>query len=695
MTVGRSSFVVAPRLPPRPLLGTAERFRPGEPERVERVLEGVRQLGIEALRVPVSWEDHQQSDGQEWYDWLLGRLAREVDILPCVVHPAAMASARAHAPRPHAVTAHGLNSYADFLDLLATRHGRHFAWIELWSEPAGRHDWDRYLDSDWTAACEVIAAAARRIRQRGKKVVFSGFCPTGLDWLRLSCERGILDHCDAIGLCDDARDGSRPHRTDWTRVAGAVRGVLDRFGLDPELWITEAGYPTWPYEDMGQADALLAALDAPVQRVYWCRYQDTAQRDPADAPMPPLCNGDDRPGLMTADGKPKLLSRLLMRDGIDGVRTLRRRVTVPEELRTPRVARIGFGRKRTVIVGGAGFVGVNLADRLAETGHQVLIFDNLSRPGVEDNLNWLLHRHRGRVAAEVADVRDAQAAYEAVKQADRLFHFAAQVAVTTALRAPVEDFEVNARGTLNLLEGMRASADPPGLVYTSTNKVYGALADIALEERQRRYAPTDPVVAARGISEDRPLDFHSPYGCSKGAADQYVLDYARTYGLPATVFRMSCIYGPHQCGTEDQGWVAHFLIKALEGGEITIYGNGKQVRDILFVDDLVEALLLAQSHMPRIRGQAFNIGGGPRNTTSLIELLDLIRRISPAQPSVAYGSARPGDQLYYVSDTRRFGDATGWRPTVTVEAGVTRLLAWLGGARADRAAMPQYERSAS
>src|SRR5690606_31684040 len=217
-------------------------------------------------------------------------------------------------------------------------------------------------------------------------------------------------------------------------------------------------------------------------------------------------------------------------------------------------ARIGFGRKRTVIVGGAGFVGVNLADRLAETGHQVLIFDNLSRPGVEDNLNWLLHRHRGRVAAEVADVRDAQAAYEAVKQADRLFHFAAQVAVTTALRAPVEDFEVNARGTLNLLEGMRASADPPGLVYTSTNKVYGALADIALEERQRRYAPTDPVVAARGISEDRPLDFHSPYGCSKGAADQYVLDYARTYGLPATVFRMSCIYGPHQCGTEDQGW---------------------------------------------------------------------------------------------------------------------------------------------
>jgi CDP-paratose 2-epimerase len=255
------------------------------------------------------------------------------------------------------------------------------------------------------------------------------------------------------------------------------------------------------------------------------------------------------------------------------------------------------------------------------------------------------------------------------------------VAVTTSLDEPLHDFEVNARGTLNLLEALRAvrdqSGQPPPLVFTSTNKVYGGLEDVPLHLRGDRYEPADEAIRENGIGEARPLDFHSPYGCSKGAADQYVIDYARTFGLPAAVFRMSCIYGPHQCGTEDQGWVAHFLMRAQQGREIVLYGDGKQVRDTLFVEDLVDAFLLAQRHMSTLSGQAFNIGGGPRNTTSLLELLDLIGELRGVAPAVRCDQWRPGDQRYYVSDTRKFQVATGWTPRVDVQTGVQRLHDWL------------------
>ena len=227
-----------------------------------------------------------------------------------------------------------------------------------------------------------------------------------------------------------------------------------------------------------------------------------------------------------------------------------------------------------LITGGAGFVGCNLADRLLREGRRVVLFDNLSRAGVERNLAWLRDTHGDAVHAVVADIRDADSLADAVAGASQVFHFAAQVAVTTSLDDPAEDFEVNARGTLNVLEAIRRSDDPPPLVYTSTKKVYGGLDDVVLECDDRRYTPADRELASRGIGEDRPLDFHSPYGCSKGTADQYVLDYARSYGLQTVVFRMSCIYGPHQFGTEDQGWVAHFLIRALDGQPIVLYGDG-------------------------------------------------------------------------------------------------------------------------
>jgi CDP-paratose 2-epimerase len=334
-----------------------------------------------------------------------------------------------------------------------------------------------------------------------------------------------------------------------------------------------------------------------------------------------------------------------------------------------------------LITGGAGFIGTNLAHRLLSDGRPVIIFDNLSRSGVERNLRWLCDQHGRRVRVEVGDIRDARAVKRVVKHVTQVFHFAAQVAVTTSLVDPVDDFEVNARGTLNLLEAMRNRLDPPSIVFTSTNKVYGDLEDLVLDVESTRYAPSDAVVRRYGVSEVRPISFHSPYGCSKGTADQYVLDYARTFKVPGAVFRMSCIYGPHQCGTEDQGWVAHFLINAIDGKTITVYGDGMQVRDVLFVEDLVDAFLRAQAHMAAISGQAFNIGGGPSNTTSLVELLDHIETLNGERPEVEFDAWRAADQRYYVSDTRRFRNATGWQARTSVPAGLDALYRWLQESR--------------
>lgn len=327
-----------------------------------------------------------------------------------------------------------------------------------------------------------------------------------------------------------------------------------------------------------------------------------------------------------------------------------------------------------LITGGAGFIGTNLAHRLLRNGRPVRIYDNLSRPGAEQNLRWLRRVHGARLQLHQGDVRSAAGINAALAGIGTVFHLAAQVAVTTSLADPREDFAVNAAGTLNLLEEVRTAGRRIAVVFTSTNKVYGALDDIPLAGSPARYAPAGEI---RGIDEARPLSFHSPYGCSKGAADQYVLDYAHSYGVDATVFRMSCIYGPHQFGTEDQGWVAHFLISAQRDMPITIYGDGRQVRDLLYIDDLIEALLRAEEHLPAVAGQAFNIGGGPDNTVSLRELIEQITMLNGSRPEIAYGPWRVGDQRWYVSDPGKFERATGWRPKTGVEQGIGLLHEWL------------------
>lgn len=330
-----------------------------------------------------------------------------------------------------------------------------------------------------------------------------------------------------------------------------------------------------------------------------------------------------------------------------------------------------------LVTGGAGFVGVNLADRLAGAGARVVVYDDLSRPGVADNLAWLKARHGARIRDEIADVRDGARLAAAVRAAGSVFHLAAQVAVTTSLRDPVADFAVNCASTVTLLDAARRMRRPPSVVLTSTNKVYGGLADVAVHRAGRRCEPFDARLREHGVDEHRPLDFVSPYGCSKGAADQYVLDWCRSYGVPGAVLRMSCIYGPHQRGTEDQGWVAHFLIRALNGEPITLFGDGRQVRDLLFVGDLVDLLTVAGAPGSPLAGRAVNVGGGPANAASLLEVLDAVGALTGRDPVVRHGPARPGDQRWYVSDVGLVGALTGWRPRTGVREGLERLHRWL------------------
>jgi CDP-paratose 2-epimerase len=329
--------------------------------------------------------------------------------------------------------------------------------------------------------------------------------------------------------------------------------------------------------------------------------------------------------------------------------------------------------KRILVTGGAGFVGSNLTSNLLSDGLEVTVFDALLRGGSQENLAWL-QQHSNRPHVVKGDVRDFKAVKDAVADVDVIYHLAGQVAVTSSVTDPRSDFETNALGTFNVLEAARQSGRKPIVVFASTNKVYGGMEDVPVVEGYSGYSFTG---FPSGISEARPLDFHSPYGCSKGAADQYVRDYARIYDLPTVVFRMSCIYGPRQFGTEDQGWVAHFIISALTGRPITIYGNGKQVRDVLFVDDLVRAFRLAVDKIDKAAGEVFNIGGGPSNTMSVwAEFGQLVMELSGRNISVNFDNWRPGDQPCYVSGIQKASELLEWRPLIDKETGVRRLWEW-------------------
>lgn len=330
---------------------------------------------------------------------------------------------------------------------------------------------------------------------------------------------------------------------------------------------------------------------------------------------------------------------------------------------------------RALITGGAGFIGSNLAHRLIGQGHDVILYDDLSRQGAAKNLAWLREEHASSFELAQADVRDFETLRHEAAEADVIYHLASQVAVTTSVLDPRHDFEVNALGTFNVLEAARASARQPIVLYASTNKVYGGMEDVVVLEGEVDYAYRD---YPEGIPETYPLDFHSPYGCSKGAGDQYVRDYARIYGLRTVVMRQSCIYGTRQFGVEDQGWVAWFCIAAVTGRPITIYGNGKQVRDVLWVDDLLDAYQKAVDRIDLSAGQVYNVGGGPQNTLAVwTELGPMLESLAGTEIPVSYGDWRPGDQRIFVADIRKAERELDWQPRVSRREGVRRLYQWV------------------
>jgi CDP-paratose 2-epimerase len=658
-------------------IGVVEYFRQGDKQAVETMLAELRALKVADLRTLVSWADFETEDGEAWYSWLLPRLAAEVNVIPCVLYTPA---AQAVAPRVSAPP-WDPKTYGDFIDVLITRLGRCFEWIELWNEPDRMGEWDRTLDPHWQTFCAMIGGAAYWAQRRGKRTVLGGQSAFDPNWLELMFRRGVMHFIDAVGI--QAFPGiSETNWEGWPALIQSVQQILDQHRSGAEIWVSATGYSTWRHDEYEQMRAFAAALSAPVERIYWYAARDLNPELSTRGGF----HADDRDyhfGLHRSDGEPKLLARIWADGGLDAVGDALEPQAVKKRAAKP--------APPVVITGGAGFIGVNLAHRLLNQGERVLVFDNLSRPGAEKNLRWLLDTHPQRLQVEFADTRNPYAVRRAVRNASQIYHFAAQVAVTTSLANPRHDFDVNALGTLNLLEALRASDAPAPLIFTSTNKVYGGLDDVELAVQEGSYLPLSVPLRGNGIDESRPLDLHSPYGCSKGAADEYIIDYARTFGLQAVVFRMSCIYGPHQMGNEDQGWVAHFLICALEDRLLTIYGDGRQVRDILYIDDLVDAFLLARANMKKLSGQAFNIGGGPERAISLLQLLKMIDELHGARPRVELCDWRPGDQRYYVSNTRKFRGVTGWAPKVAPLEGVKRLYHWLRNARGlDRTPARRY-----
>ena len=332
--------------------------------------------------------------------------------------------------------------------------------------------------------------------------------------------------------------------------------------------------------------------------------------------------------------------------------------------------------KNYLVTGGAGFIGSNYVARLLGRGEQVTVYDNLSRAGGPRNIEWL----RSTFGIDsfhlvIGDLRDAALLTATARQADVIVHLAGQVAVTTSVLHPRQDFADNALGTFNLLEAARLSGRNPVVIYASTNKVYGGMEDVPIVERERRYEYADQPF---GMPETYPLDFHSPYGCSKGTGDQYVRDYARIYDLPTVVFRQSTIYGPRQFGIEDQGWMAWFMIAAILGRPISIYGNGKQIRDMLYVEDLINAYDAAIGRIEAVAGQVFNVGGGPANTISIwAEFGPALEEMMGREIPITRGDWRPGDQKVFVADIRKAALELGWQPQVNLLTGMRKLFDWV------------------
>lgn len=671
--------------------GFSESFRAGEHERVERILQSLRAAQCSALRVVLSEHDYYAPGGRDWYRWLFGRVAKELELVPCLRYPTE--SQRPLEPRG---ALREVRAYTEFVDAVLTEHGRHFTHLELCSPPtvrAGSSPKDAWLLSaeiltatlqaargGWSIVLGTMIPSSREDSERASTSAFRDAREVGTPgwngafdesiggdasddadeidfyWVHALGQRGLLDEVSALSLQGLHRD---PSVGRWLLYAAALRRVRDEYGSRASLWLTEGGYPAHGRDEARQVESFVQFLQMPAERHFWARWEDRPQVHDATSPEPI--------GVVRDDGHPKLLGRLLLQDPPT-------RGTCLDSWSTPGPTN---DQRPVVVIGGAGFIGSNLARSFLEEGHPVVVLDNLSRPGVEKNLAWLRTTFGERVHPLVTDIREDPDLVRHLSGARAVLHMAAQVAVTTSLEAPLEDFEVNALGTLRVLEALRSLGATTPLIFASTNKVYGDLGDLELEATPSGYLPKAPELADAGIDESRPLEFCTPYGCSKGVADQYVLDYARSFGLPTAVLRMSCIYGPRQFGTEDQGWVAYFLLRALRQEAITLYGDGYQVRDILHVEDTVRAYRAVLDAIHQVSGQVFNLGGGPDNAVCLREVLDAIGVLLGRTVVVRRGEPRKGDQLYFVANTSKLERTLGWRARIGWRDGLQSLRSWL------------------
>ena len=644
-----------------PKLGFVEWFRIGERRHAEEAADALSAMGVGHLRTHISWADYRAAGGEAWYDWLLPMLGARFDLLPCLHYtpPDLSEDGRAAAPP------RDLKALADFVDLVCDRYGETFSWLEIWNEPNNILDWDWRLDRDWLKFSEMLGAAAYWAQQRSKRVVLPASCPTDLHWLRLMGERGLLNVVDAVGVHGFPGTWESSHAgvwRGWDEVIAEVRQTIAPYNPEAEIWVTETGYSTWREDPAPQLTAFNAALAAPVSRVYWYGLRDL----PFEVAVQEGPHFDERHyhfGVDHANGRPKLLGRLLRDGGVESVRTVAA-IAAPAIVST----------KPLLITGGAGFIGANLAHRLASEGEHVLLFDALVRPGVEQNLAWLRLQFPDRISFTLGDTRDRASVAQATAEAAAVFHLAAQVAVTTSLDDPEDDLQTNILGTFNLLEALRRRGTKTPIIFASTNKVYGDLAQVELALGHQGWAPRDAELRRDGLSEDLPLSFATPYGCSKGAADQYVLDYGHSFGVPSCVLRMSCIYGPRQLGTEDQGWVAHFMLRAVQDKPIILFGDGQQVRDILYVTDAVEAYVASWKRIGAVTGRAFNLGGGPENAVSLLNLLAHLEAVLGRPVDLQFADWRQNDQRYFVADSRRAREALHLPPPVPWRHGSTLLL---------------------
>ena len=484
--------------------GIVEWFHVGDEAKVDRTLEKIDNLQIKQLRTGISWADHHEDSGEEWYQYLLPRLANKVEILPCILYtpPSLGIEPRTSSPPRSA------KDYADFVDYVLGQYGQNFNWVELWNEPNNRLEYDYTLDNDWMIFADMIVKAAYWAQHNGYKVALGGMSPVDANWLHYMFELNAMTNIDAVGI--HGFPGSYDQIwSGWNNNIAVVQEVLDHYNHPAEVWITEAGFSTWKNNEDEQVAAFTEYLDSPAQRKYWYSIEDLN----ANLPTVGGFYKDKRDyhfGLYNSTGKPKLLARLWEEQGLDNTLDL---VQAASE---KAIEATSAKRKSALITGGAGFVGTNLTKRLLDEGYVVTIYDNCSRGGVEHNLDYLLSLSHPHLEVIIGDVRERHKLENAVKGKDVIYHLAAQVAVTHSVDDPLHDYEVNVLGTVQLLEAVRRIQPNASLIFTSTNKVYGNLTNYKFVLGAGGYEPEDKQLFSWGISEKQPLDFHSPYGCSKG-----------------------------------------------------------------------------------------------------------------------------------------------------------------------------------